>query len=36
MPTSGTSTSFYVPSDKGNNSFNYGKKASKENSFLVE
>ncbi|CAD8180023.1 unnamed protein product [Paramecium pentaurelia] len=34
MPTSGTSTSFYVPSDKANSSFNYGKKISKDNSFL--
>ncbi|CAK87643.1 unnamed protein product (macronuclear) [Paramecium tetraurelia] len=34
MPTSGTSTSFYVPPDKNNSSFNYGKKISKDNSFL--
>lgn len=36
MPTSGTSNSFYVPSDKANSSFNYGKKISKDNSFLLD
>ncbi|CAD8084140.1 unnamed protein product [Paramecium sonneborni] len=34
MPTSGTSTSFYIPSEKTNSSFNYGKKISKDNSFI--
>ncbi|CAD8119764.1 unnamed protein product [Paramecium sonneborni] len=36
MPTSGTNTSFYVPTDKVNTSFNNGKKISKDNSFQLD
>ena len=36
MPTSGTSTSFYIPAEKTNSTFNYGKKISKDNSFSID